>query len=124
MLDITPIMEAVFTLLAAVLGVIVVPFIKSRVDAFWIGVAVDAAEQIYQGSKRGEEKKAYVLEWLKKNNITVNQKRLDAMLEAIVGKLNKELKGEADKDGKDGDDDDASGCWTSAEHGQGGNWLH
>ena len=45
MLDITPIMEAVFTLLAAVLGVIVVPFIKSRVDAFWIGVAVDAAEQ-------------------------------------------------------------------------------
>lgn len=110
MLDITPIMEAVFTLLAAVLGVIVVPFIKSRVDAFWIGVAVDAAEQIYQGSKRGDEKKAYVLEWLKKNNITVNQKRLDAMLEAIVGKLNKELKGEADKDGKDGDDDDASGC--------------
>ena len=115
MLDITPIMEAVFTLLAAVLGVIVVPFIKSRVDAFWIGVerstnGGSAWEQIYQGSKRGEEKKAYVLEWLKKNNITVNQKRLDAMLEAIVGKLNKELKGEADKDGKDGDDDDASGC--------------
>ena len=109
MLDITPIMEAVFTLLAAICGVIVVPFIKSKVDAFWIGIAVDAAEQIYQGSKRGEEKKAYVLEWLKKNNIAVNQKRLDAMLEDIVGKLNKELKGEADKD-KDGDDDDASGC--------------
>ena len=77
MVDITPIMEAVFTLLAAILGVIVVPFIKSRVDAFWIGIAVDAAEQIYKGSRRGEEKKAYVVAWLKENNIAVNQKRLE-----------------------------------------------
>lgn len=121
MLDITPIVEAFFTLLTAVVSVLVLPFIKAKIDVFWVRLAVDAAEQLYKGHGRGEEKKAHVVEWLKKNNITVNQKRLDIMLEAAVGKLNQELTGKSEgSDGKESEaDDDAGGSQTAAGCSQG-----
>ncbi|MDR3728166.1 MAG: phage holin, LLH family, partial [Oscillospiraceae bacterium] len=42
------------------------------------------AEQIYTGSGRGEEKKAYVLNWLQEHSITVDAEKLDALIEAAV----------------------------------------
>ena len=51
------------------------------------------AEQIYVGAGRGEEKKAYVLEWLAARNITVDTDKLDAMIEAAVYELGKEFAG-------------------------------
>ncbi len=50
-------------------------------------IAVSAAEQIYNGSGRGPEKKAYVLEWLKQRGITVDEAKLDAMIESAVYEL-------------------------------------
>lgn len=47
-------------------------------------IAVTAAEQIYTGSGRGEEKKAYVLNWLQEHGITVDAEKLDALIEAAV----------------------------------------
>ena len=41
-------------------------------------IAVAAAEQLYKGSDRGEEKKAYVLNWLNKQGITIDTDKLDA----------------------------------------------
>ena len=43
-----------------------------------------AAEQIYTGSGRGQEKKAYVLNWLREHGVTVDEDKLDAMIEAAV----------------------------------------
>ena len=67
--NITTIIQAVFALIAAVITVIVIPYIKSKTTAQqqtdiegWVRVAVSAAEQLYKGSGRGPEKKAYVLE--------------------------------------------------------------
>lgn len=95
MTDITPIIEAVFALLAAVITAVVIPYIRSRTTAqqqaeinAWIKIAVSAAEQIYKGQGRGEEKKAYVLDWLKAHGVTVDADKLDALIESAVYELN------------------------------------
>lgn len=54
----------------------------------WVKIAVAAAEQIYVGSGRGEEKKAYVIDWLRNHGITVDEEKLDALIEAAVYELN------------------------------------
>lgn len=101
-MDITTIIEAVFALVASVITAIVIPYIKSRTTAqqqaeinAWVKIAVAAAEQIYTGSGRGEEKKAYVLNWLAEHGITMDEDRINALIEAAVYDLNHGLlKGE------------------------------
>lgn len=94
-MDITTIIEAVFALVAAVITAIVIPYIKSRTTAqqqeeinAWVKIAVAAAEQIYTGSGRGEEKKAYVLNWLAEHGVTLDEERINALVEAAVYELN------------------------------------
>ena len=91
MFDITVIIEAVFALLAAIITAIVIPYIKSKTTASqqaeinaWVKIAVTAAEQIYTGSGRGEEKKAYVLNWLQEHGITVDAEKLDALIRSAI----------------------------------------
>lgn len=98
MYDITPIIEAVAALIAALITAFLVPYIKSKTTAeqqkeinAWVKIAVAAAEQIYAGSGRGEEKKAYVLEWLRAHGVTVDDEKLDAMIEAAVYELSQGL---------------------------------
>ena len=94
-MDITNIIEAVFALVAALVTCIVIPYIKSKTTAeqqkeinSWVRVAVAAAEQIYVGSKRGAEKKQYVISFLKEHGITLDETKLDALIEATVYDLN------------------------------------
>ncbi len=94
-MDITIIIEAVFALVAAVITAIVIPYIKSKTTAqqqaeinAWVKIAVAAAEQIYTGSGRGEEKKAYVLNWLAEHGVTLDEERINALIEAAVYDLN------------------------------------
>lgn len=94
MTNITIIIEAAFALIAAVITAIVIPYIKSKTTAqqqaeinAWVKIAVSAAEQIYNGSGRGEEKKAYVLNWLAEHGITLDEARIDALIEAAVYEL-------------------------------------
>ena len=61
-MNITPIIETVFALIAAVITAIVIPYIRSKTTAqqqteinAWVRIAVSAAEQIYVGSGRGQE---------------------------------------------------------------------
>lgn len=98
MFDITTIIEAVFMLLAAIITAIVIPYIKSKTTVSqqaeinaWVKIAVTAAEQIYAGSGRGEEKKVYVLEWLRAHGVTVDDEKLDAMIEAAVYEMSQGL---------------------------------
>lgn len=94
MFNVTPIVEAVLTLIAVVITALVIPYIRSKTTADqqaqlsgWISIAVTAAEQIYSGSGRGAEKKEYVLKWLNARGITVDSAQLDAMIEAAVYEL-------------------------------------
>ena len=89
--DITPVMEAVAALLAAVITAVVIPYIKTKTTTdqqrqinTWVQIAVSAAEQIYNGPGRGEGKKKYVVEWLRQHGVTVDADKLDAMIEAAV----------------------------------------
>lgn len=97
MTDITPIIEAVFALIGAVITAVVIPYIRSRTTAqqqaelnAWVKIAVSAAEQMEQfgGIRKGKEKKAFVLGWLKEHGVTVDESKLDAMIEAAVLELN------------------------------------
>lgn len=90
-MDITTIVEAVFALIGVVITAVVIPYIRSRTTAqqraeinAWVKIAVSAAEQMYKGSGRGEEKKTYVISWLNEHGVTVDEKKLDALIEAAV----------------------------------------
>jgi uncharacterized membrane protein YraQ (UPF0718 family) len=90
-MDLTAILEAVITLVMAIVTGVLVPYIKSKTTAeqqtvltALVKAAVTAAEQIYTGSGRGQEKKAYVLSWLADRGITVDADKLDALVESEV----------------------------------------
>lgn len=114
--DITPIVEAVVAVVCAVVTCVLIPYIKSKTTTeqqkeinAWVKIAVSAAEQIYTGSGRGEEKKAYVLEWLRSHGVTVDDEKLDAMIEAAVYELTQgiiPLEGVAIAEGGDTNDGD------------------
>lgn len=99
MIDITPIAEAIISLVAVVITAFVVPYVKSRISqaqfdelCIWAKIAVDAAEQIYRGSGRGEEKKAYVIKFLNEKGFKLDTDSLDALIEAYVKDINDEKK--------------------------------
>ena len=94
MIDITPIMEAIITLVFLCITTFLIPYIKSKTTSAqqeqiqaWVNIAVMAAEQLIQGSGKGTEKKEYVIKWLNGHNITFDAEKLDAMIEAAVYKL-------------------------------------
>lgn len=92
--DITPIVQAVFALVGAIITCVVIPWIRSKTTAQqqeelkqWVKIAVAAAEQIFVGQGRGQEKKQWVLEFLAKYNLKVDVDAIDAMIEAAVWEL-------------------------------------
>ena len=97
-MDIRPIIEAAFMLIAAVITAVIVPYIRSKTTdtqraelQALVRIAVTAAEQLYVGTGKGKEKKAYVLEWLNERGITVDSEKLDAMIESAVYSLKEQI---------------------------------
>lgn len=96
MIDITPLCMAVMALAAVVITLYLVPWIKSKttkeqresINAL-VKIAVQAAEQIFAGAGRGEEKKAYVMDFLAKKNLKIDMAELDKLIEAAVLAVNK-----------------------------------
>ena len=85
-IDLNMIIEAVIMLIAAIISAVVIPWIRSKTSAaqfeqieMWVTVAVEAAEQIYTGSGRGAEKKAYVIDFLTEKGF-----KMDKLIEAAV----------------------------------------
>lgn len=73
MIDITQIAVAVIGLLGIIITSVIVPLIKQKVTTeqwnniiAWTSAAVQAAEVIYKGAGRGEEKRQYVMEYVEK----------------------------------------------------------
>lgn len=86
---------AVIALLGAVITYILIPYIKSRTSAaqrgdilFWVSVAVNAAEQVFNASGMGDQKKQYVLDFLTEKGIKVSAEQLDILIEAAVFEIN------------------------------------
>lgn len=98
-MDMTKIIEAIITLLVALITIFVIPYIKSRLSADelaeimkWVKIAVEAAEMIYKESGMGKEKKKFVENFLTEHNIKVDVEQLDALIESAVLELKKEFK--------------------------------
>ena len=90
-MDITPIINAIITLAAAVITVFVIPWIRSKTTAeqrkeieAWVKIAVTAAEQIFKETGTGQQKKEYVLQFLADKNLEIDMKSLDLMIESAV----------------------------------------
>jgi hypothetical protein len=91
--DLTPIFEAIITLVSLVLTGIIIPYIRQRIGEEkaenlkkWVSVGVKAAEQLY-GSKTGQQKKEYVVSFLLSKGIVVDVDEVEALIEAEVYKL-------------------------------------
>ena len=97
MIDITPVINAVIALLAAGVSVFLIPWIKSQTTeaqrkelTAWVKIGVAAAEQLYKGAGRGEEKKQYVIDFLKQKGFKVDEESVSNAIEAAVKQLNTE----------------------------------
>ena len=89
----------VLAMVAASITYFVIPFLRSKTTAAereavlkLVQIAVAAAEQVFTGSGRGTEKKAFVMEWLEQRNITLDYKVLDTMIESAVYALKEDSK--------------------------------
>lgn len=101
-IDITPIIEAVITLIAAVITVFIIPWIKSKVSTAklqnlkeWAALGVNAAEALYKGTKLGKDKREYVEKYLKdlceKNGYKYNDVEIRIALEDAWRNMTKEM---------------------------------
>lgn len=91
--DVTEIVVAVIGLIGAILTGWAIPYLKSKTTKdkwsmviSWAKTFVQAAEVLYDGSGRGEEKREYVLaklrEKCKEHNISYNEEEIRATLES------------------------------------------
>ena len=99
-MNITPVVNAVIALAAAVVTAFVIPWIKSKTTAAqreeidaWVRIAVTAAEQIYKETGKGKEKKAYVLKFLEEKNLKIDEESVDLMIESAVKNMNAAFRG-------------------------------
>jgi hypothetical protein len=64
---------------------------KQKNIEFWVGVAVNAAEQIFSQSGYGQFKKDYVVSFLEKQGLKICPSQLDVLIEAAVHEMNKNI---------------------------------
>ena len=99
-IDLTPLIEALIALISAVCTIYIIPKVtqclKQRLSAEqrealkeWIKIAVTAAEQLY-GSKKGQEKKDYVVSFLLSKGLVFDVDEVTALIESEVYKLTAE----------------------------------
>ena len=91
-LDITQVIEAFLALMAALVTAVIVPWVRANTDEkqqsmleTLLRIGVQAAEQLY-GSGAGQEKKEYVLAYLAKKGIEVDDAAVEATVMALFGK--------------------------------------
>ena len=88
-IDITPIVNATLALIGAGVSVFLIPWLKKQTTeaqrkelTAWVKIGVAAAEQLYVGQGRGEEKK--------QKGFKVDEESVVNAIEAIVKQLNTE----------------------------------
>lgn len=97
--DITELLKAVVELMAVLITLFVIPWLKRKVGnekmadfLRWVEIGVLAAEQMYQ-SFEGEEKKNYVVGLLKEKGFKFTDAEVSAAIEGAVKTVHAELYG-------------------------------
>ena len=98
-MDYTQIISAVIALISALVSAFLIPWLKTKIDAnklqtikTYVEIGVKAAEQLYAATD-GEEKKAYVINFLAEHGIRFDVSTIDQLIEAAVLQLLHELYG-------------------------------
>ena len=93
-IDLTPIFQALIVLTAALITRYVVPWIKAKTTLDQrreirdlVSILVFAAEKLYTGSGRGEEKLAWVQERLNAHGYKLDTNELAELVNAEIAKL-------------------------------------
>lgn len=93
MIDITPIIEAIIGLALAAVGAFLIPWLRERFGTEklakaqgWVQIAVLAAEKLY-GAGKGDEKLAYVEQFLAQHKIKLDIEALEALVNAEIKKM-------------------------------------
>lgn len=101
MIDLTEVIVAAVSLIIACISAFLIPYLRSKLTAeqlknvaTWVNIAVEAAEMIYVGTGRGEEKKEYVMDFLESKGFTLNNAEIDNLIESAVLKLKQTKKEE------------------------------
>lgn len=97
MTDLTPVINAVIALMAALISAFVIPWVRRNTTAQdredflrWVEIAVAAAEQLFHATQ-GAEKKKYVIAFLEKKGFVASEDDLNAAIEGAVLRLHREL---------------------------------
>jgi len=92
-IDYTELIQALIALVSVIITTFLVPLLKKKLSAEkleelkkWVGIAVNAAEQLY-GSKTGQQKKDYVVSFLLSKGIVFDMNEIETLIEAEVYKL-------------------------------------
>jgi LL-H family phage holin len=92
------ILSLVLTIIGLVVTYYVIPILRRKVSyeklsiiEMWVNIAVAAAEQMKVAGllPDGQEKKDFVLQFIKDKGITITEQELDALIEAAVYEINK-----------------------------------
>lgn len=101
MTDLTPVINAVIALIAALITAFVIPWIRRNTSAKdreeflkWVEIAVAAAEQLFY-STQGTEKKKYVVQFLADQGFTFSEEEINTAIEGAVLKLHRGLEASA-----------------------------
>lgn len=98
MIDITPITQAVIALATALITTFLIPWIRSKTTKEQQEILKDvvsglcyAAEELYKGSGRGDEKFDYVCEKLEEKGYELDKDTVTELIKEAVIKMRKEL---------------------------------
>ncbi len=109
MIDLTPIIEAIIGLISVILTVIIIPIIKQKAAesknetmlknlAYWAEVAVQAVEEAGRnGTLPKSQKFDKAMEILRKQGFTIDEKVLEAVVDANVWALFNQFKEDKEK---------------------------
>lgn len=92
--DLTPIFDAVITLVTLLISSFFIPWLKIQAGEAkfaeiekWTKIAVNAAEMIYKESGMGEAKKQYVVNYLNARGYKLDMDTVETLIEAAVLEL-------------------------------------
>ena len=95
MMNIEIIIKVIIPILGAIITYLIVPLIRQKTTKeqreniyFWVRVAVQAAEMIFNEKGKGKDKKQYVIDFLTSKGINITIQELDVLIEAAVKELN------------------------------------
>lgn len=99
LIDITPIIEIIITLLGTIITLMVIPWLKTKIDSNqwnnlneYASVFVRCAEMVFKGTNLGKDKKKWVIEKLtaiaEEHNLKFSADAIEAALESAVRDMN------------------------------------